>query len=102
MSAIVALDLLWLPKCPSGSRKSPICPLRSHKPLSHKHRDRKGIVRQDRVRCQPVRSDCLRQYFLRVATSAHPANKNEDRMSVVWGKSVSVRVDRGGVRIIKQ
>src|SRR3546814_11271921 len=37
-----------------------------------------------------------------IANPIQIANKNSDRKSVVYGKSVSVRVDLGGRRIIKK
>src|SRR3546814_12104459 len=47
-----------------------------------------------------------RVYFTRVGAVVYlllaGGDKTRDRKSVVWGKSVSVRVDLGGRRIIKK
>src|SRR3546814_11749556 len=50
----------------------------------------------------PVRTVRNRQNLSRCALPTFPAEQLTDRQSVVSGKSVSVRVDLGGRRIIKK
>src|SRR3546814_19127258 len=65
----------------------------AQQPVGAEAADRLGRLAHDVV------ADVLAQ---RAADRDRVQDGGEDRKSVVWGKSVSVRVDLGGRRIIKQ
>src|SRR3546814_7284025 len=67
--------------------------------LRRQRRPYPAAARRRRLR-HPVRGDG--DVHPRLGGAARPRLLAPDRKSVVWGKSVSVRVDLGGRRIIKK
>src|SRR3546814_11244086 len=64
---------------------------------------RTGFAREDDVAEQDLAIIAVRQTFEKIVLHLRKGKDvGRDRKSVVWGKSVSVRVDLGGRRIIKK
>src|SRR3546814_17837668 len=61
-----------------------------------------SVTRAPELKKAAVLELCTRQGSARAVAQKIGVSRPTDRKSVVWGKSVSVRVDLGGRRIIKK